>query len=674
MKKKVLMALVGSLCIMVFCSITVLAVKIEIIAPSAQERQFATQRDFYVIGKIDREGLDAATSPVNIEILLYKDDVEEPIRALRSTVGSDGVTYSNEIFLEYQEGMRYGTQDDEQFRLFAPPDLMYSGYDEDSFRDAWRKVMVRENYFAAIIYGGITQGFDSMYTDEFGTPYKDLTEGAYTLEVRALSSGDGSEVCRETIDITFGEEYDKIIYRGSPEKNVRNAAALSKSTSSRIFLDPFPGYWSPAMIFDTDETDVFYEIVKRWRPNNAVEYLTGHVNALLYNITDTCAAQTVELGSLVKNNRLSDVTFYCYDIGEPAITYSVIDKRLKASGALVPIEDGKSLKVNRVDRSPLTEDRNEIKLYEDSVYPDLNVADGVCVPVEKTISFYGVVTPIPVRSALVTEQDGAFTVNNRIERVSVQFYDGERAIAGAETTVALKRRFSEDYSQKARYEFKITASIPATAANKLLRARFTAKDTLGNTVEDAVDEVMLYASMSGETFTDYEDDAWYSPYCGYIEEMGCAIGGTRLNPSEEITRAQFAALINRAWSFAAMSDMQFADVANAWYDDDLRTAAQMGVVLGDENGNARPNETLSREEAIVMLARALNVEESENVFEFEDYEYISDWAQGAINAFAELGIVEGYGGYINAKAQMTVADAAALMCKTLAESAETVND
>ena len=79
-------------------------------------------------------------------------------------------------------------------------------------------------------------------------------------------------------------------------------------------------------------------------------------------------------------------------------------------------------------------------------------------------------------------------------------------------------------------------------------------------------------------------------------------------PDGDLTRAQMAAILTRLLNLPAATDAGFSDVdANEWYAAYINSCAKAGIMLGS-NGQARPNDSISRQESMVMIARALGIQ------------------------------------------------------------------
>lgn len=83
-------------------------------------------------------------------------------------------------------------------------------------------------------------------------------------------------------------------------------------------------------------------------------------------------------------------------------------------------------------------------------------------------------------------------------------------------------------------------------------------------------------------------------------------------PNDNITRAQMATIIVRAFSATENSSTKFNDVAaDAWYADYVSKAAAMGAFEGDDDNNFNPENNITFQETYIVLSR---------MFGFEPYE------------------------------------------------------
>ena len=118
----------------------------------------------------------------------------------------------------------------------------------------------------------------------------------------------------------------------------------------------------------------------------------------------------------------------------------------------------------------------------------------------------------------------------------------------------------------------------------------------------------------------------------------------QFNPDAPITRAEMAAVIARLLGLTETAPNTFTDVeAGAWYAQAILRCAAAGIIQGS-NGMANPNGTLTRQEAAVMLGRALGIQPDEGDVAFLDGEQVAGWAAGYVSVMSDRGILNGVGG------------------------------
>ena len=164
---------------------------------------------------------------------------------------------------------------------------------------------------------------------------------------------------------------------------------------------------------------------------------------------------------------------------------------------------------------------------------------------------------------------------------------------------------------------------------------------------------------------------WYDDAMSVWAQRGVlkGDGSGSLNPTGYITRGELAVILDRIMDYQIAANNSFADVANeAWYTDAVLKACASGVLQGD-GVNARPGDTITRQEAMVMLARVLELTgRSQGVSAFRDADQVADWAKDAVGAMAHAGYVQGSGGNIMPTAPITRAEVAVMLDNMFAET------
>jgi polygalacturonase len=206
-------------------------------------------------------------------------------------------------------------------------------------------------------------------------------------------------------------------------------------------------------------------------------------------------------------------------------------------------------------------------------------------------------------------------------------------------------------------------------------------------------ENRYYASLNSlpnGTYTIVQHQASFHDMAGHWAQETVNNLGSRLivngtdnglyNPDREMTRAEFAAVLVRGLGLMPEAGATgYTDVAQAeWHNGAIRTAAAHGLVDGFGDGSFRPEERITREQAMVIIARAMEVtgletdqpgDASSLLERFGDNEQISDWAADSLVSILQSGIAGGRTGQLlEPQAYVTRAEVAVMIERLLRES------
>ena len=137
----------------------------------------------------------------------------------------------------------------------------------------------------------------------------------------------------------------------------------------------------------------------------------------------------------------------------------------------------------------------------------------------------------------------------------------------------------------------------------------------------------------------------------------------KIAASDNLTRAEMATIITRAFGAEVKDNISFTDVASdAWYADYVAQAAHMGVMNGS-NGKFNPAANITRQEVFTVLARALKLADgsAEDLAVFSDGDKVASWAVPTVSALVKAGYVSGSNGALNPAANITRAEFAQVM-------------
>lgn len=114
----------------------------------------------------------------------------------------------------------------------------------------------------------------------------------------------------------------------------------------------------------------------------------------------------------------------------------------------------------------------------------------------------------------------------------------------------------------------------------------------------------------------------------------------RFGPDDPITRAQMAVILNNLLGWTHEAENTFTDLpTGVWYTPAVLRANAAGVMLGDGT-RMRPCDPITREEAAVMLSRALRVSGGKGTV-FADGASVSVWARDAVDTMSAHAFING---------------------------------
>lgn len=143
------------------------------------------------------------------------------------------------------------------------------------------------------------------------------------------------------------------------------------------------------------------------------------------------------------------------------------------------------------------------------------------------------------------------------------------------------------------------------------------------------------------SFTDIEDGAYYSDAADRMAERGIlsGYGDGGFYGGESVTRAQIAALVckmlGKTTEAAALAGKtSFNDVVDgAWYTGYINYAMANGIIIGDGDGNFRPDDFVKYEEVIKVVVCVLGLDEDVKIDPV-------DWSKEYIKAASDAKLIE----------------------------------
>lgn len=113
-------------------------------------------------------------------------------------------------------------------------------------------------------------------------------------------------------------------------------------------------------------------------------------------------------------------------------------------------------------------------------------------------------------------------------------------------------------------------------------------------------------------------------------------------PENSVTRAEFMTMINNAYEFTELTEINFSDAdKEEWYYAEVQKAVEAGYIVGDNGETVRPADEITRQEVAAVITRLNELEQNTDVSIFADKENIAEWAVGYVGAVAEAGYMIG---------------------------------
>ena len=174
-------------------------------------------------------------------------------------------------------------------------------------------------------------------------------------------------------------------------------------------------------------------------------------------------------------------------------------------------------------------------------------------------------------------------------------------------------------------------------------------------------------------FKDFDRNAWYADAVSAAVDNGLLYGksSTIIDPNGAMTRAEMAAIINRSFGCYVKADIsKYTDVSKSkWYYDDVAMAVQMGTYNGRSASSMAPDAPISRQEAMTVVARALELDydaySKTDLSAFSDRDKISAWALPYVRAMVGADYIHGRGKVLAPQDNITRAEFAQIFANII---------
>ena len=213
--------------------------------------------------------------------------------------------------------------------------------------------------------------------------------------------------------------------------------------------------------------------------------------------------------------------------------------------------------------------------------------------------------------------------------------------ARAGDLAVLRFRYDAEAAKTTKVELKLTVIDDADQT-----AEYTESLVLELAARDT-----LCPSMG---YVDLDTGRWYHEAIDYALEIGIMVGvsETAFNPNGTCSRAMFVTILGRAAGVSEDlygEEQMFKDVpAGQWYSAYANWASETGIVKGRTEGYFCPQDSITRQEMVTMLARYAaymgedpTAVDKDVLAQFEDADQIANYAVEAFAWAVEMGIIKG---------------------------------
>lgn len=299
------------------------------------------------------------------------------------------------------------------------------------------------------------------------------------------------------------------------------------------------------------------------------------------------------------------------------------------------------------------------------VYPSVGIDSYLLEDGDEVVVYYGgdatklaePVTVSPVQP--LPGDDVTVEVTNRPWNWTTGGFDAEQPLAGVTVKAGASTSVTDENGkavlkgvQEGFYMLEVTGYVEGAAPN----------------VVRSVQPLAVTGSYSDEKSV----ASWAKSSVRIARASGVMLGlgdnaKAGFKPQQAVTRGEFVSALVRALGLKAdgASAAAFKDVpAKAWYANDVAAALKAGLVSGVSKTQFAPEETLTREQAAMLLTRALKLKASETVA-LKDANKASSGALDSIQAAMAGGWMTAYEGSFSPKAQLTREQAAVIAARIL---------
>ena len=211
---------------------------------------------------------------------------------------------------------------------------------------------------------------------------------------------------------------------------------------------------------------------------------------------------------------------------------------------------------------------------------------------------------------------------------------------------------SVDYSVGGVYLLGEVTFLPKVGYSGVVTIPYVGTDADGIEYTGTV-QVMVTPSASSR-FSDMDSyNSWAGASVEFLAAYGITTGtgdGATFSPASTLTRGDYILMLYRTFGFSSTTAAgNFTDVAaGSYYAEALAHAKALGIATAEADGSFRPNDPVTRQDAMVFLLRAMQAVNRSVPNAYDSYlsripdgASVADYARTAMAAMAQAGVIQG---------------------------------
>ncbi|UQZ37574.1 phosphoesterase [Paenibacillus sp. PK3_47] len=214
------------------------------------------------------------------------------------------------------------------------------------------------------------------------------------------------------------------------------------------------------------------------------------------------------------------------------------------------------------------------------------------------------------------------------------------------------------------------APTPAPQAPAASISPFKSGVVSRETVLKAVSDSIAATQSENRTFNDTASHWGASAITAAVKlRIVDGYGDGSFRPNAPVTRAEFAAMIARAFGLgSSTAPVTFQDTVSTWAAGYIGTLAEKGIVTGYEDGSFKPDARITRAEMVTIISRVLDLQVLAAGTQADFADVRNDhWAADVIRQASSANLVQGISSSAFAPASHTTrAEAVTIIIRALA--------